>query len=606
MTTVGAWSSAATPSCPASALFLNLIFAAIHRSDRISFEAAKQRPPLENNLYDFIVVGAGSAGAVIANRLSEIADWRVLLLEAGREQPEEANIPALLYGLQGTDLNWNYVSEPQKGFCNGTRCAVARGKVLGGCSGINGMLYVRGNALDYDNWEKNGNPGWSYEEVLPLFKKSENNNDPKYASDSRYHGTGGYLHVELPSYIDENAKILHDALKEIGVPANPDINAERQEGVTMLQTTTHNGERWGTNRAFLDPVKDRKNLDVVTRAHVSKVLIDEKTKQVYGVEFIDVNSEKRVAKAMKEVVVSGGTINSPQILLLSGIGPKEHLEEKGIKVIHHLPGVGKNFHDHPSGEGVYFKLDKSSRGTDSLYEIHQEQLDYNSFPVRKGPLAGIGPLQTSAFIRTKYAEDPRPDLQIHFVPLLVPDGPMGPSCNPYGDKLFSNFNKIVALPLALRPKSRGEVLLNTSNPLDQPLIIQNLFTHEYDMRIVLEGSKLLYQLSQSEEFKKHNITLDTNKMPGCEKFEFATDQYWECAIRTVTWTIYHPVGTCKMGPSSDSMAVVDAELKVHGIGNLRVADASIMPELVSGNTNAPTIMIGEKAASLIKKEWLDH
>jgi len=555
-------------------------------------------------VYDFIVVGGGSAGAVVASRLSEVADWKVLLLEAGREEPYEAKIPALSLIWWGSDINYQYITAPEPGLCDGKGCFCPRGKVLGGTSVVNGMLYVRGNPKDYDDWAALNNTGWSFKELLPIFKKSENNKDPEVAADTFFHSTGGPLSVQWSPYRDDNSVAVHDALVSLGFP-DIDANGPSQLGVAYAQMTTSEGERHSSNAAFLAPVRSRQNLKIVTRARVTKVLIDEATKIAYGVEYVGPFG-KRAVHAKREIIVSGGTMNSPQILMLSGLGPKEHLEEMGIPVLLDLPGVGKNLQDHVSGEGVFYQLSKTSRDPLTVEKTLADAAEYVLAPRKNSALASTGTMIVTAFERSALQPetDPRPDLQYHFIGHMVATDPAKPHCNPLGEGVLSYFNEILALPCVLVPESKGEILLNSADPFDPPKIVTKMLTAERDLKLLIAGMKSLLRLPETDVFKKLGITLNTTPVTGCELFDFGTDEYFNCTIRKKTWTIFHPAGTCKMGPDTDPLSVVDPELKVRGITNLRVADASIMPIITSGNTNAPAIMIGEKAADMIKQTWL--
>jgi len=551
-----------------------------------------------------------------------VAEWKVLLLEAGDEEPFAADVPSFIPFLQGnaSGIEWHYMGQPETRSCGRMGCAIPRGRVLGGSSAINGMVYVRGNRQDYDHWAALGNTGWSYNETLPYFIKSENNLDPPIAADTTYHGTGGFQSVQTLPYQDINVKALLAAFREIGY-RELDFNGADQEGVMLAQTTTRNGERQSANVAFLTPIRRvRPNLRIVTNATVTKILIDGK-KRATGVQYVleeDRNTTLTVT-ASKEVIVSAGAINSPQLLSPSGIGPKEFLEPLGIPVIQDL-SVGYNLQDHVTSGGVYYTL------TDTAQVPHLNQrMDHLLQYIEKGngPLSSTGVLQVNAFGRSQYARamGDYPDIQFTFQPEVVIRNlttgltspltnnvtvPPGEICvvEPITQEPTCYYNHIIARPSVLRPRSRGLVKLNTTNPFDPPLVYPNYFSEPLDVQILLEGLLIAARLSQTSVLRNMRYLLDITPVPGCEGPRFGSFAYWNCVIVQTTETLNHHSGTCKMGPSFDRSAVVDPELRVHGIQGLRVIDASIMPYIVSGNTNAPTTMIAEKGADMIKQTWI--
>lgn len=547
----------------------------------------------------------------MASRLSEIRNWTVLLIEAGGDETEASDVPALAGFLQLTEMDWQYKTLPpdNKRYCqamNGDSCNWPRGKVLGGSSVLNAMVYVRGNKRDYDYWEALGNHGWGFNDVLPYFIKSEDNRNP-YLARTKYHGSGGYLTVQESPWRTPLSVAFVKAGQEMGYPYR-DINGEEQTGFMFLQATMRRGSRCSTSKAFLRPVRNRKNLDITIKAQATKILID-KNKRAYGVEFIKDN-KRQVVLAKKEVILSSGAINSPQLLMLSGIGPANHLAEHKINVISDLP-VGHNLQDHVGLGGLTFVVNEPVSYTKSRFQNVPTALEY--FLKERGPLTFTG-VEGVAFVNTKYA-DPSgkwPDVQFHFAPSSIQsDG--GENIRKILNLRDGFYNTVYKplvnsetwsiLPLLLRPKSSGWVRLKSSNPLHAPLIEPNYFEHQEDIDILVEGIKIAMNVSASPAMQRFGSRPNPIPFPACRHLDFMSDKYWECCIRQFTFTIYHPTSTCKMGPSYDPAAVVDERLRVYGISGLRVADASIMPAIMSGNPNAPTIMIAEKASDMIKEDW---
>ncbi|XP_014609013.1 PREDICTED: glucose dehydrogenase [FAD, quinone] [Polistes canadensis] len=562
--------------------------------------------------YDFIVVGGGSAGAVVANRLSEINNWNVLLLEAGGQETDISDVPLLAGYLQLTQLDWQYKTEAEGTYClamENERCNWPRGKVIGGSSVLNYMLYLRGNKKDYDIWEQQGNPGWNSKEVLYYFKKSEDNQNP-YLTRTPYHSTGGYLTVQEAPWHTPLAAAFVQAGQEMGYE-NRDINGEHQTGFMIAQGTIRRGSRCSSAKAFLRPVRLRKNLHVALNSHVTKILIDPNSKRTYGVEFVRDGKVFRI-RTKKEVIVSGGTINSAQLLMLSGLGPRKHLVEHGIPVIQDLK-VGYNLQDHVGLGGLAFTVNKEISMVEK--RLHNVQAVMKYALLGDGPLTVLGGVEGLAFINTKYvnATEDFPDIELHFVSGSInSDGGRqlrkidGIKKNFYNE-VFSPINEKdvwSVLPMLLRPKSRGIIKLRSNNPFDQPMIYANYFKEPEDMATLVEGVKIAVALSKTRSFKRFGSEFYMKSFPNCKHIPQYTDLHWECMIRHYTHTVYHPVGTCKMGPYWDPDAVVDYQLRVYGVSGLRVIDASIMPNIVSGNTNAPVIMIAEKGSDMIKQNWL--
>lgn len=494
------------------------------------------------------------------------------------------------------------------GMKNG-RCNWPRGKVLGGSSVLNYMVYVRGNKRDYDLWESLGNPGWGYENVLKYFIKSEDNRNP-YLQRTKYHGRGGYLTVQESPWRTPLVLAFVQGGMELGYE-NRDVNGAEQAGFMVAQGTIRRGNRCSTAKAFLRPARLRRNLHVALNSHVTRLLINPNTMKAFGVEFRR-NGRRQVVYARKEIILSAGSLNTPQILMLSGIGPAEHLKEIGIPVLKNLR-VGDNLQDHVGMGGLTFRIDKPVAIIQDRFEALPMTMEY--VLRAKGPMTTLGGLEGVGFVNTYLGNRSWPDIQFHMAPASInsDNGARVRKVLGITDELYNKVYKPIAnkdtwtlIPLLLRPRSRGWVRLKSKNPFHYPLVDANYFDDPFDIKTLVEGAKIAVKLSETKAFERFGTRVHDIPFPNCKHLKFASDAYWECHIRTISMTIYHPVGTAKMGPSWDDTAVVDPRLRVYGVEGLRVVDASIMPTIPSGNTNAPTIMVGEKGADLIKEDWLGH
>ena len=522
--------------------------------------------------FDYIIIGAGSAGCVLANRLTNNNQNKVALFEAGAPSDIwKVKMPlALLYTMHDPKYNWKYYSEPEP-YLNNRRLFCPRGKMIGGSSAHNGMVFVRGNRNDYERWESSGLKSWSYDKVLSYFKKIENWSE----GENQYRGSLGLLPVNLSKNNNPLFRAFLDAASEAGHKINPDMNGEYQEGFGMFDTTIHNGERASVSKHYLNPVKKRKNLNIFSNSFVEKIIFD--GKKAIGIE-VKIKNKVEKIYAEKELILSGGSINSPQLLMLSGVGDANHLKEKGINVVHDLKGVGKNLQDH-----LETYIQQECKTQDTLYTytklIPKVLAGIQWFLSKSGPCSQSY-LEAGGFAKSS-PERETANIQFHFFPSFVIDhGLVNPSSHGY--QLHASPN---------HPKSRGSITLNSSDPYDHPKILFNYLEHEDDLRQTRECIHVARKILSQPSLKPYS---GKEVGPGAEA---QSDEQLDEYIRSKAETAYHPCGTLKMG--IDKMAVVDENLRIHGLQNIRVVDASVIPEIPSANLNAPTLMIAEKGSDII-------
>jgi choline dehydrogenase len=531
---------------------------------------------MTTSAYDYIIIGAGSAGCVLADRLSADPARKVLLLEAGgSDRSLYVRMPAGMGRLIDPKFNWNYTTVPQSSM-KGRRLYWPRGRTLGGSSSINAMVYIRGQAQDYERWRQLGNAGWSYSDVLPFFRRAEHNE--RLADE--WHGSSGPLNVADLRYRNPLSAAFVAAAQECGIPLNPDFNGARQYGCGPYQVTQKNGARWSAASAYLHPARTRPNLTVISNAQASRIVV-EKGRAV-GVRYAASRGAAPIeVRAAREVLLAAGAINSPHLLLLSGIGPADELRAAGAEVAHDLPGVGKNLQDHLNVNVLAdatqpITLDGMSTGLAAL----RVALQFTLFKTGPGT---SNVAEAGAFVSSR-GEPEAPDIQFHFIPAFVFD---------HGRQLLQGHG-VTLHACCLRPESRGEIRLNGTDPFEPPAIDPNYLASNYDLKVLIAGIRRGREILAAPAFRPY---LGNERFPGAAQ---NSDAQLEDFVRGSAETEYHPVGTCKMG--GDRLAVVDERLRVRGIAGLRVIDASIMPTLVSGNTNAPTIMIAEKGAAMVLED----
>ncbi|KAF6202757.1 hypothetical protein GE061_003159 [Apolygus lucorum] len=570
--------------------------------------------PLE---FDFIIVGAGAAGSVLANRLSEIENWRVLVLEAGGNPPMSADIPMFYYSLQKSCYDWKFMTEPEEMLyrsMNDHQASWPQGKGLGGSTLMSYMLYHRAQLGDFDYWCSIGNTDWCSSDVLPYFKKMEDFRDKDIMQCpelSRYHGVGGYVGIERFNSISDMGTILVEAASEVGFDEAKDPIAYSGQGFFKLHGTLFDGERMSAAKAYLAPCRNRPNLYLAKNTLVTKILIDPESKRAYGVEYLYRNeTTPRQVLASKEVIISAGAINSPKLLMLSGIGPEKHLAEFGIPVISNL-NVGCNLQDHPIFQGTVYTFNYTTQKPTGLSQLDDT---YEYATRRTGRYRAIKVSEVVGFIATADAEDEYPDVMIHH--FFIPRGfgrmaSLFAFAQNFGSELIKNihdlnkdFDMLFVCPVLLKPRSRGIVRLRSSNPMDPPIIRPGHLAEMQDFITMLNGIRFALRLGDTSAYRRIFAEIHRLDIPECAFEIFNTENYWSCVLISLVTTMHNHAGTCKMGPPEDAAAVVDPHLRVYGVAGLRVADASIMPHIVAGPIQATTMMIGEKASDIIKRDWV--
>ncbi|CAH1404138.1 unnamed protein product [Nezara viridula] len=573
---------------------------------------------ISKTIFDFIVIGGGTSGSVVASRLSEVADWNILLLEAGGDPPMTSDVPLFHINLQRTDIDWNFLTSREVGLFNGLMGRVnrwPRGKTLGGTSAMGSMLYIRGHRRDFDNIAAKGNVGWAYDDLLPYYLKSEDMRElakldsPVFSS---FHKSGGPLTISRFGPTVPIVEMLQKAASELGAFPNGDLNVQNMPGMASPNVgTVRNGERVNTAKAFLSPVRARKNLFVIKYARVTKIHICPQTKRAYGVEYVyRTETAARTLRTSREIIVCAGAVNSPVLLMLSGVGPKNDLELNNIYVIQNLR-VGRNLRDTVTYPLMLTRLNFQNESVSPL-----ESLDaaYEYLTRRTGPLAGIGSEELVGMVSND--EDDYPDIQLRFIYARFNETEVITDLSKahgFEEEIVVGLleklkyhDLIITQMSLLRPHSVGTIRLKSNDPDGAPLIISNYLEHPKDFTELMYGIRFIEKLVNTKTMHKYNASMDYVDFAGCCGIPYGSDYYWSCAFSHIAGTGHNQIGTCKMGPCEDPDAVVDPQLRVHGIHGLRVADASILPSSVTGSTMATVIMIGEKVSDMIKYQWIPN